>query len=134
MSDPFAIETRVYYEDTDAGGIVYHSNYLKYMERARSEWFWSHGFCFDEFVEHNQVLFVLHHADINWRRPARLKDRLRCTCQVTHVGRTSITFEQTITHTTDPSIVYCTGTIRVVCISPDGKVKPIPSAIKEILT
>lgn len=135
MPNPiFSIQQRVYFEDTDAAGIVYHSNYLRYMERARSEWIWSLGFCFDNLAEEYDVAFVVHHANIDWLYPARLKDHLTCTCTVSKMGRTSITFEQTVISRDDPDRIYAKADIRVVCVTLAGKVKPVPDKLKELMT
>lgn len=133
-NEKFSIEFRVYFEDTDAGGIVYHSNYLKFMERARSEWLWSIPDGYDELVKKNNCQFVVHHASIDWKKPAKLKDSLRCTCSIKHLGRTSITFEQKVVAANNKEIVYCAADVRVVTVSLDtSKVKPIPTIIKEYL-
>lgn len=135
MSNPiFSLDMRVFYEDTDAAGIVYHSNYLRFMERARSEWLWSLGFCFDELAEKEDIAFVVHHANIDWLYPARLKDQLTCTCTVSKMGRTSITFEQTVINRDNPDRVYATAHIRVVCVTLAGKVTAVPDKLKELMT
>jgi tol-pal system-associated acyl-CoA thioesterase len=134
MSDTtFSIDFRIYFEDTDAGGIVYHSNYLNFMERTRSEWLWSIPGGYDDLTN-NHVQFVVHHASVDWRKPAKLKDHLRCTCAPKHIGRTSVTFEQYVIDAHNPEIIYCSADVRVVTVSLDnGKVKPIPTLIKEYL-
>lgn len=72
----FALPVRVYYEDTDAAGVVYYSNYLKFMERARTEWLEALGFPLAAFERQCGVTFVVHRAEIDFVRPARLNDRL----------------------------------------------------------
>jgi acyl-CoA thioester hydrolase len=73
---PFTLPVRVYYEDTDAAGVVYYANYLKYMERARTEWLASLGFDVGLLERDARVAFVVHRADVEFRAPARLSDRL----------------------------------------------------------
>mgnify|MGYP000617844668 CR=1 FL=1 len=76
-AQPFALKCRVYYEDTDAGGIVYYVNYLKFMERARTECLRSLGFAQSQLAGEN-LLFVVHSAEARYYAPARLDDELRC--------------------------------------------------------
>ena len=77
MSDTeFSFGIRVYIEDTDAGGIVYHANYLRFMERARTEWLRRLGFEQDELSEREQVIFVVKKIDIDYRSPARFNDEI----------------------------------------------------------
>jgi acyl-CoA thioester hydrolase len=73
---------RVYYEDTDAAGVVYYANYLKFMERARTEWLESLGFPLAAFEREHGVAFVVHRVEMDFRRPARLNDALTATVEV----------------------------------------------------
>jgi tol-pal system-associated acyl-CoA thioesterase len=129
----FSLKQRVYYEDTDALGVVYNANYLRYMERARSEWLWSLGYCFEEFMKQG-VAFAVHHASLDYRHPARLKDEILCTCSIGKFGRTSMTFDQSVINADNNDIVYCDGQIRVVCITPEGKPRALPQDLMENLT
>lgn len=134
MSKPsFSIEQRVYYEDTDALGIVYHANYLRFMERARSEWLWSLGFCFDDYATQD-IGFAVHHIDINYRHPARLKDKLLITCSVHSHRNSSVTFNQSVQNADNTDIIYSDATIRLVCITLDGKLQPLPTDFLETIT
>ena len=78
---PFSFPVRVYYEDTDAAGVVYYANYLKFMERARTEWLASLGFPLAAFESEHGVAFVVHRAEIDFLAPARLNDRLDVTVE-----------------------------------------------------
>ena len=78
---PFAFPVSVYYEDTDAAGVVYYANYLKFMERARTEWLASLGFPLAEFVRTHGVAFVVHRVEVDFLAPARLNDRLDVTVE-----------------------------------------------------
>lgn len=129
----FSIKQRVFYEDTDALGIVYYANYLRFMERARSEWLWSLGFCFDELGKQN-IGFAVHHVNVDYRYPARLKDQILCTCSVATMGNTSVTFDQRVLNADNNAIVYCEGQVRVVCITLDGKPRALPKEFLESLT
>ena len=79
---PFSFPVRVYYEDTDAAGVVYYANYLKFMERARTEWLAALGFPLAAFEREHRVAFVVHRAEIDFRAPARLNDTLAVTVEV----------------------------------------------------
>lgn len=129
-SIPFSIKQRVYFEDTDAFGVVYHTNYIKFMERARSEWFWSFNFCFDDFIKQG-IAFAVHHIDINYRKPAHLKDTLLCTCHILSHTKSSITFDQHIINADNNDIIYCNAHVRVVCMTLDNKPHPIPKELLE---
>jgi acyl-CoA thioester hydrolase len=93
---PFIFPVRVYYEDTDAGGVVYHANYLKYLERARSEWLRNLGFSEEILRTQEKLAFVVHHVDILFQRPARLDDDLKVSVMVEAVRKTRVYFQQTI--------------------------------------
>jgi acyl-CoA thioester hydrolase len=93
----FAWRTRVYWEDTDAGGVVYYANYLRYMERARTEWLRTLGYCQRDLAHNHGVLFAVTRVRIDYRRPARLDDELSVTCDPRTVGAASVTFGQNVT-------------------------------------
>jgi acyl-CoA thioester hydrolase len=92
----FAWRTRVYWEDTDAGGVVYYANYLRYMERARTEWLRTLGYCQRDLATNHGVLFAVTRVRIDYRRPARLDDELSVTCDPRTVGAASVTFGQNV--------------------------------------
>ena len=87
MTAPFRLPLTVYYEDTDAAGVVYYANYLKFMERARTEWLESLGFGIAEFEAVHGAVFVVHRMEIDYRLPARLSDRLEATVELVELGR-----------------------------------------------
>ena len=130
MTTPFQIKQRVYFEDTDAYGVVYHANYLKFMERTRSEWLWSRNLCFEDFTKQN-IAFAIHHVDINYRKPARLKDYLLCTCSILSHTKSSITFDQQVLNADNSEIVYADAHVRLVFMTLDGKPQPIPKKFLE---
>jgi acyl-CoA thioester hydrolase len=82
VAQPFSFPVRVYYEDTDAAGVVYYANYLRFMERARTEWLAALGLPLAAFEREHGVLFVVHRCEIDFRRPARLNDHLDVTVEV----------------------------------------------------
>ena len=92
----FSWRTRVYWEDTDAGGVVYYANYLRFMERARTEWLRTLGFCQRDLASNHGVLFAVTRVRIDYRRPARLDDELSVTCEPRAVGAASVSFVQNI--------------------------------------
>jgi acyl-CoA thioester hydrolase len=87
---------RVYYEDTDAAGVVYYANYLRFMERARTEWLCALGFELAALERERGVAFAVHHVDIRYHRPARLGDRLDVTVAMKSLGRASLVADQQV--------------------------------------
>lgn len=132
MAMRFDWPIRVYYEDTDAAGIVYHANYLKFMERARTEWLRALGFEQDDLARRHGVGFVVSEASLSFRRPARFNDALVATCQVLRCGRASLELAQDVlSHEGD---LLCSGRIRVGCVNLRGMVPArIPDDIFERL-
>lgn len=109
---PFSIPLRVYIEDTDAGGIVYYVNYLKYMERSRTEFLRSLGYHKPAILD-GGLLLVVHAAQINYRRSARLDDQLHITAQIEKLARTYIEFKQQVLRGDE---LLCEGLIRIACV------------------
>ena len=109
----FTWRTRVYWEDTDGGGVVYYANYLKFMERARTEWLRSLGHQQHEIAEQFGYVFAVAEAHVNYRKPARLDDDLTVTCLPVHEGRASIRFKQSIRR---GDTLIADGEVRVVCV------------------
>jgi acyl-CoA thioester hydrolase len=110
---PFIWTIRVYYEDTDTGGIVYYANYLKFFERARTEWLRAAGFeqqrLFDEF----QLQFVVAHIECRYREPARLDDLIDIDLRIGRAGRASIVFEQAARR---DGLTLATATVKAACV------------------
>ena len=96
MTERFGFAVRVYYEDTDAAGVVYHANYLKFMERARTEWLRALGFPLHEFERDHGVVFAVHRCEIDFRLPARLNDDLVVTVEDVHRGASRLVARQDI--------------------------------------
>lgn len=118
MSDTareFALPVRVYIEDTDAGGIVYYVNYLKFMERARTEWLRTLGFRHHTLLGED-FLFVVHRAEVDYLRPARIDDELRVFLAVERLGRASLLFRQRVERAPDREVL-AKGVIKVACVS-----------------
>lgn len=92
----FSIPVRVYYEDTDAAGVVYYANYLRFLERARTEWLSSLGFELVALEREHGIVFVVHHVDVRFHQPARLGDRLDVTVALAESGRARLIASQQV--------------------------------------
>ena len=126
----FEWQVRVYYEDTDSGGVVYYANYLRFMERARTEWMRTLGFEQDRLIEEQGVLFAVRSAQIEYLRPAHFNDLLMVSADIVDRGRASLTFSQVIRRCRDDSGPVCTGEIKIACL--DAK-SLRPQAIPEFI-
>ena len=129
MKSLFSLAVRVYYEDTDAGGVVYYANYFKFMERARTEWLRQLGVEQDELVRREGVLFAVHSAAADFVRPARFNDNLLVTVAIRRMGGASITFTQSVER---DGVRLCEGEVKVVCLNAkDFTPRPVPRDIVE---
>ena len=130
----FLWPVRVYYEDTDAGGVVYHANYIKFMERARTEWLRNLGFEQDELLAREGVIFAVRSVQVDFFLPAKFNDELIVSSQVIKKGKASITIEQEVIKkcqdTNKKDDVLCKGIVKVATL--DG-VNFKPKAMPEIL-
>jgi acyl-CoA thioester hydrolase len=124
------LQIRVYYEDTDCGGVVYYANYLRYMERSRTEFLRERGIELAEY-QAKGVQFAVVEAKLKYRASARYNDLLDVRSRIIELTAVSITFETTIC---DPNGRLCTtGVIRVACIGSQGKARRIPEEIHAVL-
>ncbi|MBD2838266.1 tol-pal system-associated acyl-CoA thioesterase [Pseudomonas sp. JM0905a] len=129
-AQPFRHRCRVYYEDTDAGGIVYYVNYLKFMERARTERLRSLGFAQSELAGEN-LLFVVHSAEARYVAPAKLDDELNVSAEVMELNRASLRFRQQVRRASDDALL-CEGQFLIACVRADSlKPRAIPEALRE---
>jgi acyl-CoA thioester hydrolase len=103
---------RIYYEDTDAGGIVYYANYLKFFERARTEWLRSLGFSQHALLEHD-IAFVVRHVDMHYHMPAQFDDEITVYSSLSELKKASMVFTQTIKK---QDKVLVSATIQVACV------------------
>ncbi|MEX2524429.1 MAG: tol-pal system-associated acyl-CoA thioesterase [Gammaproteobacteria bacterium] len=128
--DEFHWPVRVYYEDTDAGGVVYHSNYLKFMERARTEWLRAIGFSQQYLREKEGIIFVVADMNIRFRKPAVFDEELTVTSTIKDMNAASLNFNQTITNSRAETI--CNANVTVACLEA-ATFRPcrIPDNIKE---
>jgi acyl-CoA thioester hydrolase len=109
----FEFTLRVYWEDTDAGGVVFYANYLKFFERARTEWLRALGHGQERMRVDGGAMFVVSDTSMRYRRPARLDDLLRITVRLSQVTRTSITLDQQAWR--DDQLLT-EGSIRIACV------------------
>jgi acyl-CoA thioester hydrolase len=112
----FTWTARVYYQDTDAGGVVFYANYLGFMERARTEWLRARGFSQATLAADPGVLFAVAEAEIRYRRPARLDDVLVISCEPARSGRAALEFRQQIWRERAGGELLTEGRVRVVCV------------------
>lgn len=111
----FLWSIRVYYEDTDSGGVVYYANYLKFMERARTEMLRHKGFEQDRLRDEENILFVVRAVEMDLLQPARFNEQLQIKTRIAASTRTSLTFEQHI-HRDGEEKPLCSGRIRIACV------------------
>lgn len=123
MQQEFSWAVRIYYEDTDAGGIVFYANYLKFFERARTEWLRAVTISQQQMTAEHEVIFVVKATAVEYHAPARLDDELKITVVVERLGRASVQFVQ---EAWCGDRLLVTGKIKVGCI---GVTNLRPSAI-----
>jgi acyl-CoA thioester hydrolase len=130
---PFEWPVRVYWEDTDAGGIVFYANYLKFFERARTEWLRSLGIAQSELRESSGGMFIVSETAVRYLRPARLDDELLVTAGLQESGRASLIIRQQARQL-DNGTLLCEGTIRIGWVDA-ASLRParIPPTILEAL-
>jgi acyl-CoA thioester hydrolase len=128
---PFSHTLRVYWEDTDAGGVVFYANYLKFFERARTEWLRALGFGQQTLRDETGAIFIVSDTQVRYRRPARLDDLLRVTVALREAGRASLQVHQQAWREGE---LLAESDIRIGCVDA-GSFKPrrIPSAVVERL-
>jgi acyl-CoA thioester hydrolase len=129
--EAFRFPIRVYYEDTDAGGVVYYANYLKYMERARTEWLSSLGYELSTLERVEGLVFVVHRVEIDYRGPARLGERIDATLALVELGRASMAVEQDVVRGDD---VLTRARVALACVDrATWRPKRIPVPLHERL-
>ena len=138
--DAQQFECRVYFEDTDAGGVVYNANYLKFYERARTEFLRALGYEQDDLLAQN-IVFVVRHIDIDFVQAARFNERLLVETRIEDLKKASLVFSQSIyalgtgRENESQTRLVNKATIRVVCVSADEfRPTAIPSEIYQVLT
>jgi acyl-CoA thioester hydrolase len=125
----FRFPVRVYYEDTDAAGVVYYANYLRYLERARTEWLRALGFEQAELARRLGVAFAVRSLTVNFLKPARLDDALDVVAAVASLGRVQLVFGQEVRRGAE---VLVTAQVQVVCVDAVRmKPAPLPAEIRQ---
>jgi acyl-CoA thioester hydrolase len=117
--NPFVWKVRVYWEDTYAGGVVYHSRYLNFFERARTEWLRSMGVHQAKLVAEENVVFAIRHMDIDFVQAACLDDELDVTVHSVNAGGARMTFSQEMTRCSDQQVV-ASANLTAVCLKADS--------------
>lgn len=132
----FQFTVKVYYEDTDAGGVVYHANYLKFMERARSEFLITKGCSVVQCEKKFDIIFVVRHIDIDFSMPAKLGDDLTVDVQVIKLGKVGMMMKQCVYNAED--LLICSALVKLAAInkSADGSysLSPMPKALLSMLS
>lgn len=142
----FLWPVRVYYEDTDNGGVVYYANYLKFMERARTEWLRAMGVEQDNLIEQEGVIFAVRSIEVDYLKPARFNQLLNVSVELIRPGKASFTFRQKVTlaptNTTGAgnstqmqttgrdNTLLCEGCVKIACLDVNTlRPMPIPAAL-----
>ena len=124
------MEFRIYYEDTDAGGVVYHARYLGFFERGRTEFFRDRGFSVQQLHEEGS-LFPVVRMEIDFRFPARLDDLVRVETELAEAGKTSFVMHQRL-YRVDDDRLLADRQVTLVCVDKDMKPKRLPARLREI--
>ncbi len=114
--EPHCWPVRVYWEDTDASGVVYHANYLRWFERGRTEWLRALGYDQDKLMREVGIAFTVASIDIQYRRPARLDDQLEVVTDIAELKNVSLSFSQTLRRVAAPDEMLAKAIVRVACI------------------
>jgi acyl-CoA thioester hydrolase len=123
----FVFPIRIYYEDTDSGGIVYYANYLKFAERARTEFLRHFGIKQSDLLENERIAFAVRKAEADYLKPAKLDDLIEVHTRLVKLGGASLEMEQVLTRGKETLVKV---KVRVACIHLEGRPVPIPSEIR----
>ncbi len=118
----FSMPVRVYYADTDAGGVVYHGSFVNFMERARTEWLRTFGYTGLGMMQEFGMLFVIRSLKVDYLKPALLDDLLTVSAEIREVGRSRVTMHQTVRRKDE---LLAEGEVHLVCVTRDA-FKPVP--------
>ena len=125
----FTLPVRVYFQDTDAGGVVYHASYVNFMERARTEWMRSFGFSNAGLMKELGVVFVVRSLKLDYLKPALLDDLLTVSAQLKYIGRSRVTLHQTMKRGEETLVE---GEIHLVSVALDSfKPVSVPEVLRE---
>tara|TARA_B100001778_G_scaffold102649_1_gene83786 strand:+ start:198 stop:599 length:402 start_codon:yes stop_codon:yes gene_type:complete len=131
MSNEFIHEVKVYYEDTDSGGVVYYSNYLKFLERARTEMINSIGLSNKKLLEEHKTLIIVKSCNVEYLSPSKLEDRLQIYSSIESINKASFVMIQDIKKDDD---LIVKAKIKLVTVNYEGRPIKIPSVLKNKLT
>ena len=130
MAKKFNFTVKVYYEDTDAGGVVYYANYLKFLERARSEAIYSLDYTNSSLLETFGVLLIVKSCNIEYKKPAKFEDKLVVISEVQSFTKTSFLMKQSILRDNE---IITDADVHLVSVDKNGKPSRIPDELKEKL-
>ena len=130
MSKEFKYVTKIYYEDTDAGGVVYYANYLKFLERARSEVIYSLGLSNKEILEKEGVIIIVKTCNIEYKKPAKFEDEIEIISNIKEVKNSSFKMRQVIKKKFD---IISEADVVLVTVNKKGKPVRIPSKLKNLI-
>ena len=124
----FSLPVRVYFQDTDAGGVVYHASYVNFMERARTEWLRTHGYSNAGLMKEFGVVFVVRSLRLDYFKPALLDDLLEVTAQIKEIGRSRLNLLQSVLRGDE---LLTEAEVHLVCVSLQGfKPVSVPEALR----
>ena len=130
MAKKFDLTVKVYYEDTDSGGVVYYANYLKFLERARSEAIYTLGFTNSGLLEKHNILLIVKSCNIEYKKPAKLEDKINIISEVISFTKTSFTMKQCILRDNE---LITEANVHIVIVDKNGKPSKIPEELKQKL-
>tara|TARA_Y100000817_G_scaffold73071_1_gene55978 strand:+ start:3572 stop:3967 length:396 start_codon:yes stop_codon:yes gene_type:complete len=130
MSKNFIFKLKVYYEDTDSGGVVYYANYLKFLERARSELIYSFGLSNKKLLKEYDTLIIVKSCNIQYKKPAKLEDELEIDSKIKSFTKTSFTIDQTIKRKEE---IISLAEIVLVTVDKSGKPIKIPKILANFI-
>ena len=130
MAKKFKFKVKVYYEDTDSGGVVYYANYLKFLERARSEALYSLNFSNSGLLKSHGILLIVKSCNIEYKKPAKFEDQLEIISNVLKFTKTSFIMKQDIIRKNE---LISVAEIHLVSVDKSGKPKKIPEDLKQKL-
>ena len=130
MAKKFNFTVKVYYEDTDSGGVVYYANYLKFLERARSEAIYTLGFTNSGLLEKYNILLIVKSCNIEYKKPAKFEDKINIISEVISFTKTSFTMRQFILRKNE---LITEANVHIVIVDKNGKPSKIPEELKKKL-
>ena len=130
MSKEFKYITKIYYEDTDAGGVVYYANYLKFLERARSEAIYSLGISNTEILDKEGVIIIVKSCNIEYKKPAKFEDEIEVVSKISEIKNSSFKMLQVIKKKSE---IISVAEVVLVTVNKKGKPVRIPSFLKKLI-